>query len=367
MKKIYKENGVSILDYILLVLIIITISAVAMMFTSPERMSEFENQVEGIANTNVIEVAPYARKDTNTSVERVELEITEEKKPVVNEVYQYKRYYYNQLDDVEKKMYNTIINNIDSIKNGYDTVYFDVSIAGAELKFQTVWDSISLDNPELFYIDTSKLSLLTQTNTSMLGRTTYKYMLEPKSGENYFLNTWTTRNEVENAINQVEARANDFLNGATGTTYDKVKYVHDRIIEMAEYDQEKLDNNSNMYGLFVNGKAVCEGYAEGFKYIMDKLNIPCVIIYGNGIDDNGGSEFHSWNEVMMDDGKWYAVDTTWDDPIVIGGGRISYETKHRYFLKGSTNFSGTHINEPDVSGTGQNFYYPELSVTDYNY
>ena len=30
--------------------------------------------------------------------------------------------------------------------------------------------------------------------------------------------------------------------------------------------------------------------------------------------------------------KWYAIDVTWDDPTIIGSGRVPTSTKTRYFL-----------------------------------
>lgn len=151
-----------------------------------------------------------------------------------------------------------------------------------------------------------------------------------------------------------------------GSTYDKVKFVHDYLVDLITYDQTGKENNSNLYGALIEGACVCEGYAEAFKAILDKLDIPCVIVYGSGIDALGNTESHAWNYVKMNDGKWYAVDTTWDDPIIIGSGSVAGYDKYKYFLKGSENFESTHISDGDVSGTGQNFSYPKLSAKDYS-
>ena len=43
-----------------------------------------------------------------------------------------------------------------------------------------------------------------------------------------------------------------------------------------------------------------------------------------------------WSEVQMDDGKWYAVDVTWNDPIVSGiSEKVSGFENHDWFLLGS--------------------------------
>ena len=67
----------------------------------------------------------------------------------------------------------------------------------------------------------------------------------------------------------------------------------------------------------------------------------------------------------MEDGKWYALDATWDDPIIIGNGRIGNDVKYKYFLKGSDTFFKNHTENGDVSRTGQTFVYKEISKTDY--
>lgn len=60
---------------------------------------------------------------------------------------------------------------------------------------------------------------------------------------------------------------------------------------------------------------VCEGYARALKVLCDKRSIPCVLYYGTASGNPQGTfELHMWNEVQMDDGNWYAVDVTWNDP-----------------------------------------------------
>lgn len=42
------------------------------------------------------------------------------------------------------------------------------------------------------------------------------------------------------------------------------------------------------------------------------------------IEGVAGSSLHAWNLVKLD-GKWYHLDTTWDDPLPDVPGRITYE------------------------------------------
>lgn len=64
---------------------------------------------------------------------------------------------------------------------------------------------------------------------------------------------------------------------------------------------------------------VCESYARAFKMLCDYVGIPCVLV--DGVAYNGaGSENHMWNYVEAE-GKWYAVDCTWNDPL--GGDTVA--------------------------------------------
>lgn len=71
-----------------------------------------------------------------------------------------------------------------------------------------------------------------------------------------------------------------------------------------------------------------------------------------------------WNYVKIK-GVWYAVDTTWDDPIVTGGGTIGYDVKHKYFLLGSDTLFKTHIEKHTISISEKTFTLPTLSKANY--
>ncbi len=286
-----------------------------------------------------------------------------------------KGYYYNQLEEPSKIMYTSILANLDLLKNGNEKILFPSELEKSiketgneeENYFQSAWDALSLDNLELFYIDTNKLSLSTKKMT-LLAYKSSEYTLEPREEATYYSESFTNRDQIEDALNKINNIADDIISNASGTVYDKVKYVHDWIVDNISYDTTNNGKNKdNIYGTFVDKSVVCEGYAEAFKYLLDKLNIPCILVYGTGFDNTGNSEAHAWNYVKMPDNKWYAVDVTWDDPIYVGMPSAFQLNTRKYenFLKGSEDFLKTHVEDGDVSGTGQKFKYPELSKIDY--
>lgn len=105
--------------------------------------------------------------------------------------------------------------------------------------------------------------------------------------------------------------------------YQKERAVHDRLVQMIEYDPLALardsaeaapPESSTPYGALVLGQAVCYGYSSSFQLLMDMLGIECLTIDGTINDDN---DPHSWNMVNLD-GYWYLVDVGWDDPLNTG-------------------------------------------------
>lgn len=85
------------------------------------------------------------------------------------------------------------------------------------------------------------------------------------------------------------------------------------------------------YGALINQKCVCQGYAEAYKRILDRLGITCEVLCGKM---KGENSYHAWNIVSFNEKDYYQVDVTWDS---IGGGRVSYE----YFCKSDKFISQT--------------------------
>ncbi len=114
-------------------------------------------------------------------------------------------------------------------------------------------------------------------------------------------------------------------NWSNGSTYDKIKSVHDKTA-----NRVPGYNYHSAYDALVRHEAVCSGYALLFQKIMDRLDIPCYVY----IDDQEIA--HAWNIVNLD-GSWYQIDCTWDDKE----NGFTYEN----FLKGSYllghNYTGT--------------------------
>lgn len=126
----------------------------------------------------------------------------------------------------------------------------------------------------------------------------------------------------------------DCLKGDMGEVTDvrvQVRKIHNFIITTTVYD-EAAPEADNIYGVFVDGRATCAGYAKTFKYLCDIYKIPCVVVTGQA---NGN---HMWNYVKVGN-RWYAVDTTWDDPDAVDD-LLLYQ---KYCLVEIRTMADTHI------------------------
>lgn len=124
-------------------------------------------------------------------------------------------------------------------------------------------------------------------------------------------------NKVENIYSRI-------IN-ENSSTVDKIRAVHDYIINNSKYDSGRSDYNLDTYksdiayGPLLQGYGICGGYTDAMALFLDKMGIPNYKI---------SSDTHIWNAVYLD-GKWYHLDLTWDDPVTSDNTNI---LQNDYFL-----------------------------------
>ena len=280
-------------------------------------------------------------------------------------------FYYNQLDEYGKIIYDKLYKNLDKLKTGTYTSDFDTQFDellhqenGDEVlnnSFQLAINALTFDNPELFYIDITKINLVTEIVTRAFS-TTYRISIGG-NGKNYLADDFSSLREVNTEISNLDNIKNEILSRTGNDDFENLKIVHDYLVDTIEYDGEAGKSIYNIYGALVNKKAVCEGYARSYKLILDELGIPCIIACGVAKNSSGDTESHAWNYVQID-GNWYAVDVTWDDPVIIGNGTLTDDIRYRYFLVGAAEFSKDHFEDGNIAAEFK-FEYPSLSYTNY--
>lgn len=284
-------------------------------------------------------------------------------------------YYYNQLDEPGKIIYKGLEDNITNMQSGnykidFGTQFNDLlnSEEGDKklnIAFQSAWNAFTYDYVDIFYIDVTKLILTTKT-TKIATYARHKVNISSGTNENYFEEGIRSSQDVQAKKNYLSNIRQTIVSQLQGySDYDKVKYLHNWMVDNIKYDTTyKRDDIHNVYGAFKNKIVVCEGYARAFKYILDGLGIESVLISGEATNSTGETENHAWNYVKLD-GKWYAVDVTWDDPVITGGGELTHELRYQYFLKGSYNFLKNHKEDGYLSSNSMKFKFPTLEKSDY--
>lgn len=329
-----------------------------------------ENIIENVSTTEEVSAEDY--KDPLEELERLQ-----EEQNINNyqssQTVNINNFYYEQLDEYGKIIYDKLYQNMDKLKTGtyeadFGTQFDDLlhEENGTEIlnnSFQLAINALTFDNTELFYIDVTKINLLTEITTRAFS-TTYRVKIGG-NGQSYLAEGFWDKEYVDIALGYVEDIKNDIISKTSGKDrIEQIKIVHDYLIDTVEYDIDAGSNIYNIYGTLIDKRAVCEGYARAFKYILDDLEIPTVIACGLAKNSAGITETHAWNYVQLENGEWYAIDVTWDDPVIIGSGKINDNIKYQYFLRGANKFFEDHFEDGNIVGKSD-FKYPKLSVLDY--
>ncbi|WP_430886162.1 transglutaminase domain-containing protein [Fusibacter sp. JL216-2] len=128
------------------------------------------------------------------------------------------------------------------------------------------------------------------------------------------------------------------------TDRQKLLAIHDYIVNNVNYHKPHLDVvdqpgfTHTAYGALMKGKAVCDGYAQAFKVLTDRVGIDNRLIFGITVDGKGVFQDynrHAWNIVKYN-GEYTHFDTTWDDPT------YSDRIRHKYYFIDSEEISKDH-------------------------
>ncbi len=288
-------------------------------------------------------------------------------------------------------------------------------------------DAFFADYPEVFYVNTDNLTITVKYNA----QTGYKASLGAGRTDNYYRKGFDSVQSVNTAIAALDESIESYVNTANEAakvadptappaaeateapapsagvydlddlrpgTSDEEKYrektaeekmitaVHDKLVRSTVYkldstipgpkacQPENIENVRTAYGPLVAGESLCEGYSRGFKCIMDKLGIPCVLVQGVYKHGDGDEELHMWNMVRIREGEnnvWYAVDSTFDDPSAWNGEQIdakdSGHESTEYLLVGADIMDKQHVASGEMSECQFAFSYPALEMSGVSY
>lgn len=103
---------------------------------------------------------------------------------------------------------------------------------------------------------------------------------------------------------------------------EKIKFFYDQVTKHCAYDKTFSHVDiGNAYGVFFDGYAVCQGYANAMQLLLSRAGFEAVPVVGKISE----YEPHKWNRVKLSDGNWYDIDTTWDDKSAAFGRGGNYK------------------------------------------
>lgn len=231
-------------------------------------------------------------------------------------------YYYNQLSEVEKRIYTTL----------YQVYGFDMNTGKCNAEDIKIVSDVELTNNDLYdasvafvreHPETFWIRCINWGNCNFIDgkyEVASNVLIAYTSTTSYQSDALEYKGNFDAAIKDINAGGLD--------SYNKLKRIHDYIITHYSYRNESkilssdTTNETRAVGyMLAHKEGCCESYAKLTKVLCDYYGIPCVLASGNK---------HMWNEVQID-GKWYLYDVTWDD----AENKLCYD----YFLKGSKTVS----------------------------
>ncbi|MBO4326940.1 MAG: hypothetical protein J5950_06690 [Clostridia bacterium] len=213
---------------------------------------------------------------------------------------------------------------------------YEIATVEASTPEQTALN-VNLGKALYLYYEAARTYFKDEYVSTYTGKTYNKVTLSYKGGIYRFLDNEMELEWIDHIL--------DLIITDEMSTIDKILAVHNWMVLYIAYDYYNMNDpkNQELYSA-LDGSTVCAGYAYLFCAFMHELSIPCALITGLAGDDLENTEnmenkeYHGWNAVQLDDGYWYFVDTTWDDPVMEINGTITSDfpngenLRYDYFL-----------------------------------
>ena len=226
-------------------------------------------------------------------------------------------YFYNQLSS-KKKTYCDALNKVclkymttqaDAAKyNISGTTYYYIDIVGSSSlslsQMEEVYQIFRYSNPQYYFLKSAYL----KNRTYGIAGCVYPAFAKGSARA-------AATKKVQSQVSSWQSKID-----ACSTDAQKVKLIHDLIIDKVEYNQTLYNNHfknedtqysQSVYSVFCTDLTVCAGYSQAFEMMCNGSGIDAVAVT---------SADHEWNKVRIDD-SWYNVDCTWDD---VSGGIYYY-------------------------------------------
>jgi hypothetical protein len=176
----------------------------------------------------------------------------------------------------------------------------DISLADYEISVNdigAIFYSVVCENPDIFYVRLSNFESTSERDTGLLMSIRPNYIFDLK--------------DIPDKQKAFEKAADYVISGVDKSWSDEIKcrYIHDMINQYVHYDMDIYNTDPNLrtaYGALIDNNAVCDGYTLAYNYLLKKLGIEAHYVQSLQMT-------HAWSMVKLG-GKYYHVDTTYDDP-----------------------------------------------------
>lgn len=201
-----------------------------------------------------------------------------------------KKYLAAELSDDLKKDFAALYTAAAEFRN-----FCDLPVPVSKEDVNLLMTLLHTECPELFQNDSSQSyhmesvndTVMTVTIPYSMGKTQYD---EELAG---------CRSAVKEILAKAESGSSD---------YEKELTVYRELCSRLDYDRES-SRAGDAAGVFLKGTGKCDGISLAFKWVMDELGIPCIVMAVENVEE--GRDGHAWNLVKTD-GIWCAVDVTQD-------------------------------------------------------
>lgn len=314
--KVNRKKQISSLISILLTLILLVITINVSVFAGEPDNGNEEYQLQtGLKEYVIAEDIPESD---------IELYVSQRKGSSAADFY-WKNlgsdYYYNQLNDAEKQIWNDLEDSCLYVLNNTDTystmprISNTANVSNSRL-LEIAW-MFKYSNPQYYFLS----NYLRYTSDGSSFCFEVYDIFQDGSARKYYTSQFKET---------IDAWIAEVSNGQR--TEDMEKIAHDVIAENVVYQSNSYDQSA--FSAVCLGKTVCSGYAGAMTILCNAVGIDCVTVT---------SSSHAWNNVCVH-GNWYIVDVTWDDQ---SGGII-----YRYYNKSEESIlewdsGGSHILQSD--------------------
>ena len=240
----------------------------------------------------------------------------------------------------EEREFDQIV--VDALKRFVKTI--DVSKFAVELgwdynKISDLFNDVLWNHPEVFWVSKCGRHHWWKNSEGKITRYVitdlpYAFGLEDHPQKKAELEA-----AVGKALGAVPSEADDVT---------KALRLHDYIVGNCEYDMESKNRHDQSplartaYSALVRGKAVCEGYAMAYRYLLSRVGIESEEVLSDSMN-------HCWNYVRLGE-NWYHVDVTWDDPVYQGRKPDDGQISREYFLLSDEAIRAKEHHDWDVRG-----------------